>query len=75
MAWVHIEVQDGGKGFAPEIVKKVPEAFFTTRNVGVGLGLTVCRRIVETHGGRLEIPPAAPNQASIVRVSLPLSAA
>jgi signal transduction histidine kinase/CheY-like chemotaxis protein len=69
-AWVHIEIQDGGKGFSPEIAKKVPEAFFTTRNVGVGLGLTVCQKILETHGGRLDIPAAA-NGATVVRVSLP----
>jgi signal transduction histidine kinase len=72
-SWVHIEVQDGGRGFAPETAKRVPEAFFTTRNVGVGLGLTVCQRIVESHGGRLQIPSAAPSQASVVRLSLPLS--
>ncbi len=72
--WVHIDVQDSGKGFTAETAKKVPEAFFTTRNVGVGLGLTVCQRILETHGGRLEIRPSAVEESSVVRLSLPLAA-
>jgi signal transduction histidine kinase len=67
-----IEVQDNGAGFTPEAMQKAPAPFFTTRNVGLGLGLTVSRKIVETHHGKLEIVPAKSGQAGVVRISLPL---
>ncbi len=69
--WVHIDVEDNGAGFTPEALKKVPEPFFTTRNVGLGLGLTVSRKIIETHHGKLAILPAESGH-SVVRISLPL---
>ena len=75
MEWVHIEVQDNGTGFTPEIARKVPEPFFTTRNVGLGLGLTVTRKIVETHRGKVEITPSLEGQSGLVRISLPVNAA
>ena len=68
---VTIEVQDNGSGFTAEAAKKVPSAFFTTRNVGLGLGLTVSQKIIETHHGKLEI---VPSPSGIVRVSLPMDA-
>ena len=68
---VTIEVQDNGAGFSAEAAKKVPSAFFTTRNVGLGLGLTVSQKIIETHHGKLEI---VPSPSGIVRVSLPMDA-
>jgi signal transduction histidine kinase/DNA-binding NarL/FixJ family response regulator len=69
---VRIEVQDNGSGFTAEAAKKVPSAFFTTRNVGLGLGLTVSRKIIETHRGKLEIVPPQSGQPGVVRVSLPV---
>lgn len=66
---VAIEVQDNGQGFTAEASKKVPTPFYTTRNVGLGLGLTVCQKIIESHQGTLEII-ASPS--GLVRVSLPL---
>ena len=50
----------------------MPSAFFTTRNVGLGLGLTVSRKIIETHHGKLEIVPPQAGQPGVVRVSLPV---
>ena len=64
-----IEVRDNGGGFSAETARKVPAPFYTTRNVGLGLGLTVSQRIIETHHGRLEVV-ASPT--GLVRVSLPL---
>ncbi len=52
---VRIEWQDTGEGIPLENLKRVTEPFVTTRNVGVGLGLTIVKKIVERHGGRLEI--------------------
>ncbi len=71
--WVHIEVQDSGTGFTSEVSRKAPEPFFTTRNVGLGLGLTVSRKIIETHKGRIEIAHSQQGQSGIVTVSLPLA--
>jgi signal transduction histidine kinase/CheY-like chemotaxis protein len=66
-----IEVRDNGGGFSAETARKVPAPFFTTRQVGLGLGLTVSQKIIETHHGRLEVV-ASPT--GIVRVSLPAGA-
>ena len=71
---LQIEVQDNGAGFSPEALQKVPAPFFTTRNVGLGLGLTVSRKIIETHHGKLEIVAPKTGQAGVVRISLPLDA-
>lgn len=69
---VQIEVQDNGSGFTPEALQKAPAPFYTTRNVGLGLGLTVTRKIIETHHGKLEIVSPKSGQAGVVRISLPL---
>lgn len=72
---VQIEIQDNGPGFTPEAASQADRPFFTQRDVGLGLGLTVCRRILETHRGRLEIVPSAAGQSGLVRIHLPLSPA
>lgn len=69
--WVHIEVVDNGAGFSSEAAEKAPAPFYTTRTVGLGLGLCVTRKIVETHLGRLTIPGAG--KPGTVRISLPLA--
>jgi len=72
---LQIEIEDNGSGFTAETAQKVPSPFFTTRNVGLGLGLTVSRKIIETHRGKLEIVPPQAGQHGIVRVSLPIDSA
>jgi signal transduction histidine kinase/CheY-like chemotaxis protein len=69
---LQIEIEDNGSGFTPETAQKVPSPFFTTRNVGLGLGLTVSRKIIETHRGKLEIVTPQAGQHGVVRVSLPM---
>lgn len=71
---VQIEVQDNGPGFTAESAEKAPAPFFTTRSVGLGLGLTVSQKIIETHRGKLEIVPPRLNQSGLIRISLPLDA-
>jgi nitrogen-specific signal transduction histidine kinase len=71
--WVQIEFRDNGSGFSPEAAKRVPEPFYTTRNVGLGLGLVVSRKVVETHRGKLEVVPPQGGQSGVVRLSLPLA--
>jgi signal transduction histidine kinase len=70
--WARIEVQDSGAGFTAEAADKASKPFFTTRNVGLGLGLTVTNKIIQTHSGKMEIPPPHSGQPGLVRISLPL---
>ena len=69
---LQIEVQDNGSGFTPEAARNASVPFFTTRNVGLGLGLAVSRKIIETHQGKLEIIQPKSGRAGVVRISLPL---
>src|SRR5690348_11201183 len=55
---VRLAVQDAGVGFDPQAVDRLFEAFYTTKNDGMGMGLSVSRAIIERHHGRL---CAAPN--------------
>ncbi len=71
--WARIEVQDSGAGFSAEAADKASRPFFTTRNVGLGLGLAVTNKIIQTHSGKLEIPPPQDGQPGLVRISLPLA--
>jgi two-component system sensor histidine kinase AtoS len=52
---VRISVSDTGEGIAVADLERVFEPFYTTRNVGVGLGLTIVKKTVEAHNGRVEI--------------------
>lgn len=54
-ARILIRVCDDGPGFAPAVAERAFEPFFTTKETGTGLGLMICRQIVEAHGGRLLI--------------------
>jgi signal transduction histidine kinase len=48
-----VAVRDSGPGIDPERLERVFEAFYTTKSGGVGMGLSICRSIIDAHGGRL----------------------
>jgi PAS domain S-box-containing protein len=65
-------VRDHGTGIRPEIMDKLFEPFFTTKSEGIGMGLAICRSIVETHSGRLWASAAAPH-GSVFQFTLPIT--
>jgi signal transduction histidine kinase len=60
---VMVEVQDSGPGLAPDTVERVFEHFYTTKPSGLGLGLSICRSIVEGHNGHLSASSNVPRGA------------
>ncbi|MGA7325377.1 MAG: ATP-binding protein [Rhodomicrobium sp.] len=56
-AAIEIAVSDTGPGITPETAKRLFEPFFTTKRNGMGLGLSICRTILQAHGGQLEMDP------------------
>ena len=54
---VRLTVQDAGVGFEAQAVDRIFEAFYTTKNDGMGIGLSVSRSIIESHHGRLWAEP------------------
>jgi signal transduction histidine kinase len=68
--WVRISVEDSGTGIKPEDEKRIFEAFFTTKTDGMGMGLSICRSIVQSHGGRITVARAMP-RGSVFQVILP----
>lgn len=67
---IHLHVVDRGHGIPEEIAARLFEPFFTTKTEGMGMGLNICRSVVEGHKGRLWIEPH-PDGGSIVHVLLP----
>jgi PAS domain S-box-containing protein len=67
---VLVAVRDSGPGIDPKHIERVFDAFYTTKSSGVGMGLSICRSIIDAHGGRLW---ADANEASgaVFRFSLP----
>jgi signal transduction histidine kinase len=52
-AWVQVSVQDSGTGLKEDEINRLFEAFYSTKPSGLGMGLAICRTIVDSHGGRL----------------------
>ncbi len=69
---IEITINDTGPGFSKEIINKAFMPFFTTKAHGRGMGLAICRSIIEAHGGQFTINPNT-NSNSWIRFSLPVS--
>jgi PAS domain S-box-containing protein len=68
---VLIIVEDSGPGIDPENADRIFHPFFTTKSDGTGMGLSICRSIIEAHNGRLCLRSAS-NRGSVFEISLPL---
>jgi two-component system sensor kinase FixL len=66
---IEVSVSDTGAGLAPEVVAHLFQPFVTTKRKGMGLGLSICRTIVEAHGGRIWVD-ARPGGGTIFRFTL-----
>jgi two-component system sensor histidine kinase DctS len=68
--WLEFSVADCGRGIAEDVKAQLFTPFFTTKAEGMGLGLSLCRTVVEQHGGHLLFEPNKP-QGTIFRFTLP----
>lgn len=67
---VLVAVEDSGTGVSPDNKKRIFDAFYTTKSEGMGMGLSICRSIVESHGGSITVENANP-QGSVFQIILP----
>jgi len=68
---VRLTFADQGKGIQPEDIAKIFQPYFTTKDVGIGLGLAITERIIKEHGGEILVE-SNPGQGTIFTVVLPL---
>jgi two-component system sensor histidine kinase DctS len=73
-AWVEFSVSDLGHGITEAVAAQLFTPFFTTKDEGMGLGLSLCRTVVEQHGGSLRFAPQQP-QGTVFLFTLPAARA
>jgi C4-dicarboxylate-specific signal transduction histidine kinase len=66
-----VTIEDNGQGVAPDVLARLFEPFVTTKGSGMGMGLSICRSIIESHGGHLSARAAMPHGA-VFEITLPL---
>jgi C4-dicarboxylate-specific signal transduction histidine kinase len=71
---VCVGVRDTGPGLSPESLSRLFEPFYTTKPEGMGMGLSICRTIIEAHGGRLWAIPCEP-QGALFQFTIPAARA
>jgi signal transduction histidine kinase len=70
---VIIMFEDEGEGIPTENMEKIWDPFFTTKDMGTGLGLGIVKNIIESHGGKIEIKNNSPLRGSQVKIELPVN--
>jgi signal transduction histidine kinase len=72
---IKVEVEDSGPGIDPKDSGKIFEAFITTKSQGMGLGLAMCRMIIERHGGQLSALSSERKSGAVFQFILPINSA
>jgi PAS domain S-box-containing protein len=67
---IAVSIEDAGTGIDPKNISRIFEAFFTTKTNGMGMGLAICRSIIESHGGTLMVSPGE-TYGAVFRLVLP----
>jgi signal transduction histidine kinase len=65
-----VAVEDTGTGLDPAIADRIFDSFVTTKPDGMGMGLSICRSIIEAHGGRISVSPRVP-YGTVFRFTVP----
>ena len=71
---VHVSIEDTGTGIDPSNLDRIFKPLFTTKANGMGMGLSICHSIIESHDGRIWVSPAI-NRGSIFQFELPIDPA
>jgi PAS domain S-box-containing protein len=71
---VRVGIRDTGPGLSPENLSRLFEPFYTTKPEGMGMGLSICRSIIEAHGGRLWATPCG-SQGALFQFTIPATRA
>jgi len=71
---VRVSIEDTGTGIDPSNLDRIFKPLFTTKATGMGMGLSICQTIIESHSGRIWVSPAV-NRGSVFQFELPISAA
>lgn len=68
--WIEIKITDSGPGISPENCEKIFDLFFTTKKAGkgTGVGLAICKKIMDAHGGFITVDSAAKNTTFILKL-------
>jgi two-component system sensor histidine kinase HydH len=70
--WIHLSIQDSGIGIPGEDLNRLFDPFFSTKEGGIGLGLSIAHRIIDQHHGKIEVE-STPGQGTLFTVWLPIS--
>jgi signal transduction histidine kinase len=70
--WVELTIQDSGIGIPLEDIDKLFDPFFSTKEGGIGLGLSIAHRIIDQHHGKIEVE-SKPGKGTLFTISLPIS--
>ena len=72
VSWITITIADNGPGVPEDLGDRIFEPYVSTKDTGIGLGLAICRRIVQSHGGEITASNA-PEGGAVFTVRLPTS--
>lgn len=71
--FMRVSVSDSGRGVPPDELDRVFEAFYSTKPDGIGMGLSICRSIIEAHGGRIWASAADSQAGTVFTFTLPMA--